>query len=154
MCVVVSGGVLVGWDVPCLANTSTSHIITPYPAQTPKPNQEYYEVEVELLTGRTHQLRATFAAEGAPMVHDTMYVWHVWVCEWGLGRTALDHTLVRNCDGGMRPSPNPQPPTQNTGTPPSPISTSTTRTTRRSRPFIPCVASPRPPRASGCSAPA
>lgn len=31
-------------------------------------------MEVELITGRTHQLRATFAAEGAPIVHDTMYV--------------------------------------------------------------------------------
>lgn len=38
-------------------------------------------MEVELLTGRTHQLRATFAAEGAPIVHDTMCV-YLWVARW------------------------------------------------------------------------
>mmetsp|Transcript_547 Transcript_547/g.1559 ORF Transcript_547/g.1559 Transcript_547/m.1559 type:complete len:230 (-) Transcript_547:688-1377(-) len=33
----------------------------------------YYELQVELITGRTHQLRAQFAAMGAPIVGDTMY---------------------------------------------------------------------------------
>jgi len=32
-----------------------------------------YEVEAELITGRTHQLRAVFAAEGSPIWQDTMY---------------------------------------------------------------------------------
>lgn len=32
-----------------------------------------YEVEAELMTGRTHQLRAVFAAEGSPIWQDTMY---------------------------------------------------------------------------------
>lgn len=32
-----------------------------------------YEVEVELITGRTHQLRAQFAAMHAPIVGDDMY---------------------------------------------------------------------------------
>ena len=71
-------------DVPCLATLSPPNTYTH--THTHTQNQEYYEVEVELLTGRTHQLRATFAAEGAPIVHDTMYVWHVWMYGWELGR--------------------------------------------------------------------
>lgn len=53
--------------------TRLTRSINPFKSHYPPPfQQEYYEVEVELITGRTHQLRATFAAEGAPIVHDVM----------------------------------------------------------------------------------
>ncbi|KAJ4776229.1 Pseudouridine synthase family protein [Rhynchospora pubera] len=39
------------------------------------PPQEYaYECKVNLLTGKTHQIRAQFAAIGAPLVGDAMYM--------------------------------------------------------------------------------
>lgn len=34
---------------------------------------EFWDIEVELITGRTHQLRAQFAALGLPIVCDSLY---------------------------------------------------------------------------------
>ena len=36
-------------------------------------NEQQYETKVELLTGRTHQIRGQFAALGAPLVGETLY---------------------------------------------------------------------------------
>ncbi|XP_076909460.1 RNA pseudouridine synthase 6, chloroplastic-like [Bidens hawaiensis] len=39
------------------------------------PNKEFaYECKINLLTGRTHQIRAQLAASGAPIVGDSMYM--------------------------------------------------------------------------------
>lgn len=38
-----------------------------------KTEDEIYECEVELITGRTHQIRLQFSASGSPVVGDTRY---------------------------------------------------------------------------------
>ena len=51
-----------------MSSSSTSSSSSPFSISSP-----LYEVEAELITGRTHQLRAVFAAEGSPIWQDTMY---------------------------------------------------------------------------------
>jgi 23S rRNA-/tRNA-specific pseudouridylate synthase len=41
--------------------------------QEEEEGQEYYECEVELVTGRTHQIRLQFAAIGSPILGDSRY---------------------------------------------------------------------------------
>lgn len=42
-------------------------------SSTAEEPQHYYESEVKLITGRTHQIRVQFAAEGWPVVGDSRY---------------------------------------------------------------------------------
>lgn len=43
------------------------------PPASPPASRELYECTIRLITGRTHQIRAQLAAQGAPLLGDTMY---------------------------------------------------------------------------------
>ena len=62
-----TGGAWFEWK-ECLLSVTESREL-----RTGIHNEAFFESRVQLITGRTHQIRAQFAAMGAPLLYDSLY---------------------------------------------------------------------------------